>query len=281
MADTVQDGTLRTRRSLLTAAAGGAAALAVSAIKPGAAAAGVIEPVNQDMDNATAAATGVTNATANVNALYGTASGSGSGVEGNSATGNGVRGHSANTSNPATNTGNAGVVGVAGDEAAINPNIALTGVYGFSDPSPNLDVAVASGVWGDSDDIGVIGSGGIGVLGDGGFGVLGTTAAADGAGVWAESTVNSAVALAVSGRAVFSRSGKATIKGGNNKKVVTLPGCTASTLIIAVLAQNRAGRYVRAAVPESGKFTIYLNQNVGSATKVSWIALTNPVNLLG
>jgi hypothetical protein len=59
---------------------------------------------------------------------------------------------------------------------------------------------------------------------------------------------------------------------------VSLGGVTASSLVFAVLAQNRSGRYVRAAVPESGKFTIYLNQNVSSDTKVSWIVFTNPSN---
>jgi hypothetical protein len=280
MTDTVQDGTLRTRRSLLTAAAGGAAALAVSAIKPGGAAAGVVEPVNQDMDNATVAATGVTNATADVNALYGTAAASGTGVEGNSATGKGVRGHSADTTDPATNTENAGVVGVAGDVANVNANIALTGVYGVSDPSAT-EGFVAAGVWGESGDWGVIGSGSGGVLGDGVVGVYGFTGSLDGVGVLAEAGELSGIALFAAGKAVFSRSGKTTISSGNKKKVVNLAGCNSNTLVLAVLAQNRDGRYVRAAVPESGKFTIYLNSNVGSDTKVTWIAFTNPSTFSG
>ena len=280
MTDTVQDGTLRTRRALLTAAAGGAAALAVSAIKPAGAAAAP-SPMLTETNNLAADGTGITNSASGGTAFFANGQDAGIGVDGSSDTGIGVRGHSQDTSDPATNVTNAGVVGVAGDEGAINANIALTGVYGYSDASPDLNVSVASGVWGDSPDIGVIGSGSIGVLGDGAFGVLGTTSTPDGAGVWAESTVIGGLALAVSGRAAFSRSGKATVRSGNNKKVVTLAGCTAATLIIAVLAQNRAGRYVRAAVPASGKFTIYLNQNVGSNTKVSWIALTNPATLNG
>lgn len=280
MTDTVQDGTLRTRRSLLTAAAGGAAALAVGAIKPGAVAAGVPEPVIQDTDNATVAATGVTNATNDVNALYGTASASGTGVEGNSETGKGVRGHSADTSDPETNTENAGVVGIAGDVGGVNSNIALTGVYGYADPSL-VDGFVGAGVWGDSADWGVIGSGSGGVLGDGVIGVYGFTGAGDGFGVLAEAGETSALALGVAGKAVFSRSGRTTVNSGSKKKVVTLAGATTNTLVFAVLAQNRDGRYVRAAVPESGKFTVYLNANVGKDTKVSWIAFTNPNTLTG
>ena len=270
MTDTVQDGTLRTRRALLTAAAGGAAALAVSAIKPAGVAAGVAEPVIQDTDNATVLPTGVTNSTDASNALYGTGS-----------TGIGVKGRSIDTSDPANDSRNAGVVGIAGDEEAIAPNIALTGVYGYADTTPDIESGIGSGVWGDSPDIGVFGGGSIGVFGDGGFGVLGSTSAVDGAGVFAESTIADAVALAVSGRAVFSRSGRATVNAGTKKEVVNLAACTANTLVIAVLAQNRDGRYVRAAVPEAGKFTIYLNANVGSNTKVSWIAFTNPLTLTG
>jgi len=269
MTDTVQDGTLRTRRALLTAAAGGAAALAVSAIKPAGVAAA---PANMqtETNNATIAPTGVTNSTDASNALFGTGS-----------TGIGVKGRSTDTTDPASDTRNAGVVGIAGDEGAIAMNIALTGVYGYADQSPDLEAGVGSGVWGDSDDIGVFGGGSIGVQGFGGFGVHGSTSAEDGAGVFAESTVNDAVALAVFGRAVFSRSGRATVNAGTKKEVVNLAACTANTLVIAVLSQNRDGRYVRAAVPESGKFTIYLNRNVGSNTRVSWIAFTNPATLTG
>jgi hypothetical protein len=281
MTDTVQDGTLRTRRSLLTAAAGGAAALAVSAIKPAGVAAAPANMQTESDNPTTNDATGVTNSTDGVTALYGSAAGNGTGVEGTSETGKGLRGHSMDTSDPQNNTDNAGVVGVAGDVGAIASSIALTGVYGYADTTPDSNFAVGSGVWGDSPDIGVFGGGSIGVIGDGGFGVLGSTSVTDGAGVFAESTVGDAVALAVDGRAVFSRSGRATVNGGSKKEVVNLAGCTSNTLVIAVLAQNRDGRYVRAAVPESGKFTIYLNANVGSNTKVSWIAFTNPANFLG
>ena len=270
MTDTVQDGTLRTRRSLLTAAAGGAAALAVGAIKPGAVAAGVAEPVIQDTDNATVAPTGVTNSTADSTALYGTGS-----------TGIGVQGRSTDTSDPESDLRSAGVVGIAGDDANVNANIALTGVYGVSDASPVPDVLTAAGVWGESPDWGVIGSGSGGVLGDGFFGVLGGSATPGGVGVFGIGDDPDAFGLVVDGRAMFSRSGRATVNAGKKKKVVNLAGCTANTLVIAVLAQNRASRYVRAAVPEAGKFTIYLNNDVGKNTKVSWIAFSNPATQTG
>lgn len=269
MTDTVQDGTLRTRRSLLTAAAGGAAALAVGAIKPGGVSAGVDEPVLQDQDNATVAPTGVTTATLDSTALFGTGP-----------TGIGVQGRSTDSSDPENNTRNAGVVGIAGDDANVNSNIALTGVYGVSDASPD-PAFTAAGVWGESGDFGVIGSGLGGVLGDGVLGVFGASSEAGGIGVVGVADDPTGFGLLVDGRAIFSRSGRATVSSGSKKKVVNLAGCTAATLVFAVLAQNRDGRYVRAAVPASGKFTIYLNANVGKRTKVSWIAFSNPSTFTG
>ena len=281
MTDTVQDGTLRTRRALLTAAAGGAAALAVGAIKPAGVAAGVVpEPVIQDEDNATVALTSISNATADVDSFAANATGEGTGSAGSSGAGIGVMGHSADATDPATNTRNAGVVGVAGTTGNINANIALTGVYGVSDIEPESGFT-AAGVWGESGDFGVIGSGFGGVLGDGVLGVFGASSEADGIGVLAVADAPSGFGLLVDGRAVFSRSGRTTVNSGSRKKVVTLAGCTAATLVFAVLAQNRAGRYVRAAVPEAGKFTIYLNNDVGSDTKVSWIAFSNPSTFSG
>ena len=279
MPEIVHEGTLRTRRALLTAAAGGAAALAVSSIRPGGVAAAAAN-MQTETDNATGDATGVSNSADGVRALFGNATGEGTGVEGNSTTGFGVRGHSSDASDPENNTSNAGVVGVAGDTANISENVGLTGVYGYSDPSP-VDDFVGAGVWGESADWGVIGTGGGGVLGDGSIGVLGTTSDPTGFGVFATTDDADAIGLAVAGRAVFSRSGKATVNAGKSKEVVSLPGCTSNTLVIAVLAQSRGSRYVRAAVPESGKFTIYLSGNVSKNTKVSWIAFTNPSTLTG
>jgi hypothetical protein len=280
MTDTVKDGTLRTRRSLLTAAAGGAAALAVSAIKPGTATAAVAN-VQTDSNNASAALTSISNATDGIDSFAANATGDGTGATGNSDSGVGVMGVSDATNDPGTNTRNAGVVGVAGQTSNVSSNIALTGVYGVSDPSPDPDNFTAAGVWGESGDIGVIGSGTVGLLGDGGIGVVGVSGASDGFGVLAQQDADDALALGVAGRAVFSRSGKTTVKAGNKSKTVNLADCTAQTLVIAVLASNRDGRYVRAAVPSGGSFKIYLNANVSSDTKVSWLAFSDPATLLG
>jgi hypothetical protein len=233
-----------------------------------------------ETDNPTAAPTGVTNSTAGSQALFGNAAGSGNGVEGTSGLGMGVRGVSADASDPETNTENAGVVGVAGDAGNIAGNIGLTGVYGYSDPS-SVEGFVGAGVWGDSPDFGAIGTGSVGVYGDGNWGALGFGRGGDGIGVLAAVDTGSGRALRVQGRAEFTRSGRVTIKAGTSKRAVSLAGCTSSTLVIANLASNRSGRWVRAVVPASGQFTIHLNTSVGSDTLVAWIAFTNPGNHSG
>lgn len=280
MADAPITEAVRSRRAVLAAAAGSAAALAVSTIRPGSVAA-VAANMQTETDNATSAPTGVTNsADDHLQALFGHAATDGNGVEGTSVKGHGARGISSDTSDPATNVSNAGVVGVAGSLQSIPSNIALTGVFGFADASPTQGF-VGAGVWGDSPDIGVIGSGSVGVLGFAPVGVVGETDTSGGIGVVAANDVADALALRVIGRAEFTRSGRTTIAAGKASKAVTLAGCTSSTLVIANLAASRTGRWVRAVVPASGKFTIYLNTSVGSNTAVAWIAFTNPSNHSG
>ena len=136
MTDTAQDGTLRTRRSLLTAAAGGAAALAVSAIKPAGVAAA---PANMqtETDNATDRVDGRNELHRRISTrFFGNASGGGTGVKGTSVTGKAMwaRRRMSRTRRPISRK--AGVVGVSGDSANIASNIGLTGVYGFADASP-------------------------------------------------------------------------------------------------------------------------------------------------
>ena len=127
---------------------------------------------------------------------------------------------------------------------------------------------------------GVYGSGFIGVVGDthkDGGGVYGFSGSSDapgivpGTGVTAEEGTGAKAALQVFGRARFSRSGRASVGSGKSSKVVSLQGVTSTSLVFAVLAANRSGRYVRAVVPVQGQFTIYLNSSVSSSTPVSWI----------
>jgi hypothetical protein len=279
VADPAPEGQQRTRRAVLVAAAGGAAALAASVLPGPAAAASAA--VMTEVDNATSASTSISMSTVGSDSAFIARNDSqGDAVEAVSTFGVGVLGNSIDTSDPASRTRNAGVVGVAGDPNTISDNIGLTGVYGFSDPSP-VDGFVGAGVWGDSLDFGVIGTGSVGVLGDGGWGVRGVSRAAAGIGVIAAAEQASARALLVQGRAEFTRSGRVTMSAGTSTKKVTLPGCTTYTLVLAVLASSRSGRYVRAVVASAGYFTVYLNTTVTSATSVVWIAFTNPANHSG
>ena len=49
-----------------------------------------------------------------------------------------------------------------------------------------------------------------------------------------------------------------------------MAGVTSTSKVFAVLNSNRSGRYVRAVVPATGKFTIYLNTSVSSSTYVAY-----------
>jgi hypothetical protein len=165
----------------------------------------------------------------------------------------------------------AGVYSISGDPntAATPAQAVSTGVYGFS-PVPADPNVVGTGVWGDSDDVGVYGSGGTGVEGDGfgtgGVGVLGWAGTPASIGVYAQADALDRTALRVKGKVALSRSGKTAIAKGASSKVITLAGVTTSSLIFAVLATNRSGRWVRAVVPATGKFTIYLNTTISTAS---------------
>jgi hypothetical protein len=111
---------------------------------------------------------------------------------------------------------------------------------------------------------GVIGFGPSGVVGLGDIG---------GAGVEAWGATPTDVALTVHGKVMFSRSGKSTLGAGKSALKVSLAGVTSSSRVFAVLHSNRSGRYVRAVVPTTGSFTIYLNTTVTSATYIAWFII--------
>jgi hypothetical protein len=234
----------RTRRALLTAAAGGAAAMAASAAMPLTTLAADGDPVIIGAtDNAGTSETTLTQATDGEVGL-----------------------RIVNTT-----TGAAAVIGTAGDQTNVAVDTSWTGVYGFSPTNPDVDF-FSAGVWGDSDDVGTYGLGSIGVLGDGVYGVMGR-ADVGGIGVSARNFDPTQVALQVLGKVQFSRSGRATIGAGKSSIKVTLAGTTSSSRVFAVLHSNRSGRFVRAVVPTTGSFTVYLNTTVTSSTFVAWFVI--------
>jgi hypothetical protein len=131
---------------------------------------------------------------------------------------------------------------------------------------------------------------GVATTGDGvtgettsGKAVRGVATAGDGVagqattGVGVRATATTGVALAVAGRATFSRSGKVTIPVGVKYIDVTVPGGLASTaMAFATLQYLRSGVYVMGARPNwpsSGKLRIYISKALSTATPVAWFVV--------
>jgi hypothetical protein len=247
----------RSRRALLAAAAGGAAALAASAALPLTTLAADGQPVLQGKgtpDNDTTATTSITNSVADSDAFTAAAAGTGFGLTGSS-------------------TGGAGIFGwsISAPEVFDPADGAYTGILGWSPAAP-IDAPAGVGVAGVSDDWGVFGNGTVGVYGYGTLGVIGESAStAAGVTAWARSATD--LALDVVGKVRFSRSGRSSVAAGQSTKTVSLAGVSSSSRVFAVLHSNRSGRYVRAVVPTSGSFKIYLNSTVSSSTYVAWFVL--------
>jgi hypothetical protein len=250
----IKEGTLmasdsnapRSRRALLAAAAGGAAAMAATAALPltAAAADGDTVTVGGEFTGANETSLVITSPAMDPQVAF--------------------RGHN-------TGADAAGVIGSAGDETEIDEDTPFTGVYGWSEADP-VDF-LGSGVWGSSPDTGVVGTGGgAGVLGLGPSGVVGF-GDPGGVGVDAIGFAATDIALRVDGKVQFSRSGKSTIGTGKSSLKINLAGVSGNSRVFAVLHSNRSGRYVRAVVPTTGSFTIYLNTTVTSATFVAWFVI--------
>lgn len=267
----------RSRRSLLTAAAGGAAALAASAAAPlGVAAAATTmqtETANTSADETSLADSGdrtIAFKTTNVGVAPALVVHNAPGV----ATGTAET----HPKDPGGITTSAGVYATSADATDAVPFFAatFTGVYGFSPTWSAPGNGFAQGVWGDSPDVGALGTGGVGVRGEGFYGVVaagGYGSGATGLLAWGGDGTGTDVALDVRGKFKFSRSGRTTIGTGRSSVKVTLKGTTSSSRVFAVLHSNRASRYVRAVVPTTGSFTIYLNTSVTSATYVAWFVI--------
>ena len=261
----------RTRRQLLTAGTGALAAVltAEALARPAPAAATDGNPVILGTDNTTTNGTSITNdlpgnnAFALEGAAYGATtavglsgvSDSGTGVSGAATSGDGVHGFS---------TSGNGVFGASG-----------TGVGVSGTCAGGLGV----GVTGNGGDTGVRGTGGsFGVQGStitgAGFGVTGVATAATGVGVVAENS-GGGNALLVSGKAAFSRSGVLTVAAGKSSATQTGVALTKASLLLATLQQDRAGVWVRSAVPKvtANSFTVHLSKPVPARTTVAWFVV--------
>lgn len=215
----------------------------------------------------------------NATGVRGLGFGSGFGVLGNggSHNGPGVVGVGAGTGSGVRGFGGAnGGTGVAGFGSLENGG-AGPGVLGQgSGTGPGV-----LGIGGSGGAAGVQGSGsgtGAGVAGRGGNGggpgVHGSATSSAGVGVLADNPFEG-TALEINGRAVFSRSGTASIAAGSSS--VTVPGMalSAASLVLATLQQDRVGIYVRSAVPDPAarSFTVHLNESVTVRTTVAWFVV--------
>jgi hypothetical protein len=220
----------RSRRALLGAAIGAAAATVVSAIeRPARVRAGSDGDVVLAEVNHATAETAILKSGSDVGAaLWCANDGAGAGVTGDSVSGVGVSGYSIH---------NTGVFGSSDEGSA---------VYSYGPKGVGVTGATVTGT---------------GIVGSADTGVGGHFKAAVG------------TALRVDGKARFSRSKRVTIRAGRSSRKVTLAGVTTASLVFAVLHSNRSGYYVRAVVPASGYFTIYLNKALTSATYVAYFVV--------
>lgn len=268
----------RSRRALLTAAAGAAAgaaaAVAASAVAPAGVLAADPNDVVKNTENVTTAVTSISQGTTDTNAFEARGNGIGVGVLGTTDA-----------------TVNAGLVGLAGDSSGstyVTQDFDLdAGVYGHS----GSDTGVGSGVYGEG-TVGVWGYGDYGVEAQGittglfasafpsGTAIHGHAGAGDapapmtGIAIRASVTATTEIGLRVGGRVQFpNRSGKVTFSAGSSSKSVTVTGMTSSHYAFAVLNSTRTGVYVRAVVPGTDKITIYLNKAPSSSTAVAWMVL--------
>ena len=262
------DSTPRSRRALLAAAAGGAAALAAQAALPLTAMAADPNDVVLGVENHSTARTAILRDDDTPNSVGMTISNGGNESVGMETFGQGVGLYAGGLTLAGTySVSRADVDNVPEPFSAT----AYTGMYGYSAADPVN--GLGTGVWGDSADFGVFGTGYFGVYGSGVVGVTGQAETTSGPGVRAMGATTSSLALQVLGKVSFNRAGRKTIGAGKSSLVVSMAGVTSSSKVLAVLNSNRSGRYVRAVVPATGKFTVYLNSSVSSSTYVAYFVI--------
>ncbi|HYU50484.1 MAG TPA: hypothetical protein VEO91_11230 [Candidatus Limnocylindria bacterium] len=257
------------RRNILAAALGGLGGLLAGRLgSPESAAANTGGNAILGQANTADAPTSFENTTdgPGLPSLVGRHSAYGTGVQGSSVGGMGVVAESLNhpgvwarsTSTDLSTGGDfsyrTGVVATAGDNALQATNTDETGVYGFSDISPN-----SVGVWGDSiDGIGVVGTGEYGIVGAGPVGVRAI----------------GATALWTTGKLVFQgRSGRATVTAGHYYKDVAIVGMTTTASVIATLRTRKPGYYIAAVVSHNGKLRLFLNKTATSNIGFNYLVL--------
>lgn len=177
--------------------------------------------------------------------------------------------------------------GSGGNGIEVTATQGFTGMWAMNTPAYPGNSA---GLWAINKDAeggaGVVGSieGGSGVFGYAGptpdyYAMLTTTMPMTGvygyapAGTGVHARSDAGTALRVQGKAVFSRSGRVRIRAGRSTKTVSLAGVASGSLVFAVLHSKRSGVYVSSVVPGSGAFTINLNKAPSKDTYVAYFVL--------
>ena len=164
-----------------------------------------------------------------------------------------------------------------------------TGLYGYASATEGV---LAVGVWGDSDDAGVLATGYDAVIAHGyARGLVaraqqGTAvdAAGEGASTGVKGVSQSGVgvhalssfgaALRVDGKIQFTkRSGKIAGAAGATSVSKTITGVTSSSIVIAVLQTVETGTWVPAAVGSANKITVYFNRALPTSTYVGYLVI--------
>ena len=305
------DAPIRSRRAVLGAALGGAAAVAAQSLaSPLTAAATSGDPALIGTANTGDATTSFENTDAGETSLKALHAGSGTGLEATSVTGPAITAISTDATPRDPDLGpdpshRNGIYAAVGDTTGASTVTDEAGVYGFADVSANSVGVVGESFQGVGliglGDTGVVafgptqgllsigswgayGTGDVGLVGDvnstgvGVYGFAGASAIPNpptGIGVYARAGSNSQLALRVQGRAKFSRSGRVSIR--NASKTVTVSGISASgTLVVATAQTDLAGVYVRSVVPANGSFKIHLSKKPSKSVSVGWIAFEKP-----
>jgi hypothetical protein len=267
----------RSRRAVLVAAAGGAAALAANAALKATPVRAAAEPMLTETANAATAATSLS-ATLSMDTVLTVSNGDTTGP---------------NTALAGGSGSGTGVSGFVGDTSEAPADTSFSGVFGWA-PAGDGETYLGTGVWGASPDVGVYGSGGTGVVGDGypdNWGVYGFSESGNGvvgdvlngnavyglatSGIALRGLSETGYGLYVSGKVRFAtRSGRASVSSGKTSYTKTgLTGVTTSSIVIAVLQTVETGTWVRAAVAGTGKITIYFNRALPSSSVVGWLIL--------
>ena len=291
--------TVRSRRAVLAAAIGGAAAAATAGLIRPEGVRADSSPLMTEVDNPTGPTTSISSGYSSVDdvAFQVSIADLATGIRGISPSGVGVKGE--NTAGGAgvlgtSSNGATGVAGFSGDPANYPGVGDQAGVFGYGTaPAGNPD-ALNEGVLGIGNAVGVWGAAAIGVVGQGAPGVFGfgdglgppgqyatglygysgdnPPSPPNNVGVFAAAGATG-TALQVVGKVRFDRAGKATIKKGQSKYKKTLAGATTSSQIFAVLRTYRSGTHVAAVVPHTGYFYVYLNKALTADTDVSYFVV--------